>query len=66
MHWKDKQSDTDNNNLQIYSDNNNKENSIIDQNNEPARMSKRNGKPQIIITDDFFIKNEHQGAETFN
>jgi hypothetical protein len=54
MHWKDKQSDTNNNN---------KENTITDQNNEPVRMSKRKGKPQIIKTDNFLIINEHQGQK---
>ena len=55
VHWKDKHSVTDNNELHSFSDNNKKENTIIDQSNEPVRMSKRNRKPPIIKTDDFLL-----------
>jgi hypothetical protein len=53
MHWKDKHSVTDDNEPFSYLYNNKRENTIIDQNNEPVRMFKRNRNPPTIITDDF-------------
>ena len=45
-----------------YSDNNKKENTVIDQNNEPVRMSKRNRNLPIINTVDFLWQMNTRGS----
>lgn len=63
-HWKAKHSVTDNSESCSYSDNNKKENTVIDQNNEPVRMSKRNRNLPIINTVDFLWQMNTRSSNT--